>query len=174
MVIPSLWLLVSVIAGLFVLVALLQSFTIAKGNQVIVLERRWFGKTMPDGRTVALRDEVGVQPHHGHRVAPAPIEHPRGLHGLTVLGDEPDRAQRGHRPEEELRRHLGRQAGPDPAHGVALGDGAGPAGLAANPSYALRPRWRWSCWSQLSSPCSFPGRRTWSSSSSGSSARLVR
>lgn len=45
------------IAGLI----LYQSITIAKGNEFITLERRWFGKAMPDGRTVALSDEVGVQ-----------------------------------------------------------------------------------------------------------------
>lgn len=47
-----------------VLVALIiffKSFTIAKGDEIIGLERRWFGKEMPDGRTVALRNEVGVQ-----------------------------------------------------------------------------------------------------------------
>ncbi|MEK7630123.1 MAG: SPFH domain-containing protein [Patescibacteria group bacterium] len=48
--------------GFFVLILVaLNSFVIAKGNQIITLERRWFGKQMPDGRTVALRDEVGVQ-----------------------------------------------------------------------------------------------------------------
>ncbi len=50
-----------VLAALLLLVVLSESFTIAKGDQIIVLERRWFGKPMPDGRTVALRDEVGVQ-----------------------------------------------------------------------------------------------------------------
>lgn len=44
-----------------VLFVLSRSFTIARGNQVIVLERRWIGKQMPAARTVALRDEVGVQ-----------------------------------------------------------------------------------------------------------------
>ena len=46
---------------LLLLVILLKSFTIARGNQIIVLERRWFGRQMPDGRTVALSREVGVQ-----------------------------------------------------------------------------------------------------------------
>lgn len=52
------------VPALIVLVTLLiifNSFTIAKGDQIIVLERKWFGKTMSDGRTVALGDEVGVQ-----------------------------------------------------------------------------------------------------------------
>lgn len=44
-----------------VLLVLSRSFTIARGNQIVLLERRWFGKQMPDGRTVALADEVGVQ-----------------------------------------------------------------------------------------------------------------
>jgi uncharacterized membrane protein YqiK len=34
---------------------------IAKGDELITLERRWFGAPMPDGRTVALSHEVGVQ-----------------------------------------------------------------------------------------------------------------
>ncbi len=55
----TLWL--PVVGGLAALLILLKSFTIAKGNQIILLERRWFGRQMPDGRTVALRNEVGVQ-----------------------------------------------------------------------------------------------------------------
>ncbi|MEI6378810.1 MAG: SPFH domain-containing protein [Candidatus Falkowbacteria bacterium] len=39
----------------------MNSFANAKGDQIILLERRWFGKSMPDGRTVALHNEVGVQ-----------------------------------------------------------------------------------------------------------------
>lgn len=49
------------IAVLFVLFVLYNSFTIAKGDQIITLERRWFGAPMPDGRTVALKHEVGIQ-----------------------------------------------------------------------------------------------------------------
>lgn len=47
--------------GVLALFILLQSIAIAGGDQFITLERRWFGKQMADGRTVALRDEVGVQ-----------------------------------------------------------------------------------------------------------------
>jgi len=54
-------LLVEVLVALLVLVVASRSFTIAKGNQIILLERRWFGRQMPDGRTVALSSEVGVQ-----------------------------------------------------------------------------------------------------------------
>jgi uncharacterized membrane protein YqiK len=52
----------SLAAGaVLVLLVLARSVAVAKGNQIILLERRWFGKQMPDGRTVALSDEVGVQ-----------------------------------------------------------------------------------------------------------------
>ena len=47
--------------ALVVLVFLYQSIAIARGDQFLTLERRWFGKPMADGRTVALRDEVGIQ-----------------------------------------------------------------------------------------------------------------
>ena len=47
--------------GAPLLVILYNSFTIASGNKIITLERRWFGRQMPDGRTVALSHEVGVQ-----------------------------------------------------------------------------------------------------------------
>ena len=49
------------VLGVALLVIATQSLAIAAGNQFITLERRWFGKPMADGRTVALRDEVGVQ-----------------------------------------------------------------------------------------------------------------
>jgi hypothetical protein len=38
-----------------------SSITIASGDQIVLLERRWLGSHMPDGRTVALAHEVGVQ-----------------------------------------------------------------------------------------------------------------
>lgn len=43
------------------LILLYQSIAIVGGEQFITLERRWFGKSMGDGRTIALSDEVGVQ-----------------------------------------------------------------------------------------------------------------
>lgn len=49
------------LAILLILFILFNSFTIAKGDQIITLERRWFGAQMPDGRTVALKNEVGIQ-----------------------------------------------------------------------------------------------------------------
>ncbi len=40
---------------------ILMSIVNAGGDEVVVLERRWFGKSMPETRTVALSNEVGVQ-----------------------------------------------------------------------------------------------------------------
>jgi regulator of protease activity HflC (stomatin/prohibitin superfamily) len=50
-----------------------RSVTIVGGKQLAVLERRWVGRRMPEGRVVAMRDEVGVQ---AHILGP-------GLHWLT-------------------------------------------------------------------------------------------
>ena len=47
--------------GLLALFVLYNCVTIARGNEIVTLERRWFGSQMPDGRTVALGHEVGVQ-----------------------------------------------------------------------------------------------------------------
>jgi len=58
---PPVPLIASAVGVVLALIVLSRSFTIAKGNQIILLERRWFGRQMPDGRTVALADEVGVQ-----------------------------------------------------------------------------------------------------------------
>lgn len=46
---------------LAIIIVFFRASANAKGNQVIYLERRYVGKPMPDGRTVALRGEVGVQ-----------------------------------------------------------------------------------------------------------------
>jgi uncharacterized membrane protein YqiK len=47
---------------LIVLLFLLwKSVVNAKGDEIVVLERRWFGGTMPENRTVAKSNEVGVQ-----------------------------------------------------------------------------------------------------------------
>ena len=46
---------------LVVLFLLWKSVVNAKGDEIVVLERRWFGATMPENRTVAKSNEVGVQ-----------------------------------------------------------------------------------------------------------------
>jgi len=49
-----------VIAAVF-LVLLFNSIAIVGGTQIAVLERRWLGRTMPEGRVVAMKSEVGMQ-----------------------------------------------------------------------------------------------------------------
>ncbi|MET0791460.1 MAG: SPFH domain-containing protein [Polyangiaceae bacterium] len=56
-----LWLLIPLVLSL--LYALSQSITIVGGRELAVLERRWIGRRMPEGRVVAMRDEVGIQAH---------------------------------------------------------------------------------------------------------------
>ena len=51
--------LILVILGL--LVILFNSIVIVGGREIAVLERRWFGKSMPQGRVVAMANEIGVQ-----------------------------------------------------------------------------------------------------------------
>ena len=50
---------------LFVLVVALvliyQSVVIVGGNEIALIERRWFGRKMPQGRVVAMGNEVGIQ-----------------------------------------------------------------------------------------------------------------
>ena len=48
--------------GLVVLLILLfKSIVNAGGDEIVVLERRWYGASMPENRTIAKSDEVGVQ-----------------------------------------------------------------------------------------------------------------
>jgi uncharacterized membrane protein YqiK len=50
-----------IILLILVLIIVLKSVAVAKGDEIITLERKWVGKQMPDGRTIALHNEVGVQ-----------------------------------------------------------------------------------------------------------------
>ena len=50
---------VAAVAG--VLVIALNSFVNVGGTQIAMLERRWLGKEMPQGRVVAMGSEVGIQ-----------------------------------------------------------------------------------------------------------------
>jgi len=43
------------------LVFIYQSIVIVGGSEIAVLERRWFGSKMPQGRVIARNDEVGIQ-----------------------------------------------------------------------------------------------------------------
>jgi regulator of protease activity HflC (stomatin/prohibitin superfamily) len=43
------------------LVLIYNSVVVVGGTQIAVLERRWLGKDMPEGRVVAMTNEVGIQ-----------------------------------------------------------------------------------------------------------------
>jgi len=51
----------TIVAGIALLIFLYNSIAIVGGDQIAVLERRWLGRGMPEGRVVAMRNEVGVQ-----------------------------------------------------------------------------------------------------------------
>lgn len=53
------WLYFSIAIPLAILVY--YSVVIVGGNEIALIERRWFGKKMPQGRVVALGNEVGIQ-----------------------------------------------------------------------------------------------------------------
>jgi uncharacterized membrane protein YqiK len=50
-----------ILIGFAVLIVLYNSIIIVGGREIAVLERRWFGKSMPKGRVVAMANEIGVQ-----------------------------------------------------------------------------------------------------------------
>jgi uncharacterized membrane protein YqiK len=44
-----------------IVVLLYESVVVVGGNEIALIERRWFGNKMPSGRVVALGNEVGIQ-----------------------------------------------------------------------------------------------------------------
>lgn len=51
-----------IILGVIVAIVLIvASVVIVGGNEIALIERRWFGSKMPQGRVVALGNEVGIQ-----------------------------------------------------------------------------------------------------------------
>ena len=50
-----------VLLGIVLLFLLWKSFANASADQYITMERRWIGRKMADGRTVALSGEIGLQ-----------------------------------------------------------------------------------------------------------------
>ena len=54
-------LVLAVLAVSFVLFFFWTSVAVVGGTEIAVLERRWLGKAMPEGRVVAMANEVGVQ-----------------------------------------------------------------------------------------------------------------
>ena len=57
---PWMPILISVVA-LFLLIVFFRSFVVVGGTEIAVLERRYLGKDLPQGRVVAQDDEVGIQ-----------------------------------------------------------------------------------------------------------------
>ncbi|CAK0765464.1 Band 7 domain-containing protein [Gammaproteobacteria bacterium] len=50
-----------VVLGIPTAILLYASVVVVSGNEIALIERRWFGRKMPQGRVVALGDEVGIQ-----------------------------------------------------------------------------------------------------------------
>ena len=50
-----------VVVAIFVIWIITKSFVNVKSTQIAIIERKYFGKEMADGRTVALKGEVGMQ-----------------------------------------------------------------------------------------------------------------
>jgi regulator of protease activity HflC (stomatin/prohibitin superfamily) len=49
------------IIGFIALVLIFKSIVVVGGREIAVIERRYFGKKMPQGRVVALANEIGIQ-----------------------------------------------------------------------------------------------------------------
>jgi uncharacterized membrane protein YqiK len=47
--------------GIVVLILLIKSIVIAGGTEIAILERKYFGRAMPQGRVIAASNEVGIQ-----------------------------------------------------------------------------------------------------------------
>jgi len=47
--------------GLFAFIVLMKSIVIVGGSELAVIERKYFGKNLPQGRVVAMADEIGIQ-----------------------------------------------------------------------------------------------------------------
>lgn len=50
-----------IIPTILLLFVLYNSIVNASGREIVVLERKWFGKKMKPGRVVAMKDEIGIQ-----------------------------------------------------------------------------------------------------------------
>lgn len=53
--------LLAVVLSLVLVVALFSSLVLVGGRELAVVERQYFGRPLPEGRVVAMADEVGVQ-----------------------------------------------------------------------------------------------------------------
>lgn len=60
-ILPALSIGLYLLLGIATLIILINSIVIINGVQIAILERRWFGKSIPEGRVVAMKNEVGIQ-----------------------------------------------------------------------------------------------------------------
>jgi regulator of protease activity HflC (stomatin/prohibitin superfamily) len=51
------------IAALVLLIVVVKSFVVVGGTEIAVLERKYLGRQLPQGRVVAMRNQVGIQAH---------------------------------------------------------------------------------------------------------------
>jgi uncharacterized membrane protein YqiK len=49
------------VVAILVLYILYKSIWIVRGNEIALVERKYFGKQMPQGRVIAMADEIGIQ-----------------------------------------------------------------------------------------------------------------
>jgi len=54
-------LIASVLGAIFLFIVLYQSLVLVGGREMAVLERKYFGKNMPQGRVIAQKSEIGIQ-----------------------------------------------------------------------------------------------------------------
>lgn len=78
------------VAGLVVFYLLYTSIIIVGGNEIALLERRYFGRDMPQGRVIAMASEVGIQ---ARTLGPGfhfviPILYSSTKVPFTVIGEE--------------------------------------------------------------------------------------
>lgn len=58
---PNIYSALLTIGGLFTLYLIYQGIIIVNGDEVVILERKYIGKQLPEGRIIAMRNEIGVQ-----------------------------------------------------------------------------------------------------------------
>lgn len=52
---------IGALATLILVFRFFRMVVVVKGNEMAILERRYFGKHLPDGHIIAMRDEIGLQ-----------------------------------------------------------------------------------------------------------------
>jgi uncharacterized membrane protein YqiK len=79
-----------ILIAVLLLIVLFNSIINVGGREIAVLERRWFGKSMPKGRVVAMAHEIGIQARTlgpGLHVLIPFLYKPRKV-SFTVIGEQ--------------------------------------------------------------------------------------